>query len=79
MEEIWFWYIVALITNIMAVFYVWPYSAALSTAQKVILTIIAISIIILPVINFIAFIILVPATILESKRLPNIVKTMFEN
>lgn len=79
MEEIWFWYIVALITNIMAVFYVWPYSTALSTAQKVILTIIAISIIILPVINFIAFIILVPATILESKRLPNIVKTMFEN
>ncbi len=79
MEEIWFWYIVAFVSNIMAVFYVWPYSAVLNSAQKVILTIIAISIIILPVINFIAFIILVPATMLESKRLPNIVKTMFEN
>ncbi len=79
MEEIWFWYSVAFVANIMAVFYVWPYSAVLNSTQKVLLITIAISVIVLPVVNFIAFIILAPATMLESKRLPNIVKTMFES
>lgn len=47
MEEIWFWYSVAFVANIMAVFYVWSYSAVLNSTQKVLLITISISVIVL--------------------------------